>query len=220
MVDASRSRPNGASRTTKSTLTTVRSNGGTSRRDSTVQTYVSRPQTDFLSDGGEDGGILAAPPIRSVGRARRAGNFSQPAHHQGGMRSRDHETPVSIPEGIRSHAEQALHRSGEVFQGSGSRCPKHPYRRSGRSSQPDRTHDERMRRKAVVDAWRAEHGEVCPGFNVAAHLVVLPNRLNADHIVPTSLGGDIGGELRVLCTTRNTRRGGRNRLRYPSRRSR
>lgn len=109
---------------------------------------------------------------------------------------------------------------GEIFEGPGSRCPKHPYRRSGRSGQPERTHDERMRRKAAVDAWRAQLGEVCPGVGVPAHVVVPPNRLSADHILPTSLGGAPDGELQVLCMRCNTARGGRNRLRFPSRRPR
>jgi 5-methylcytosine-specific restriction enzyme A len=101
-----------------------------------------------------------------------------------------------------------------------SRCQAHQRRRSSRSSQPERTNDERLRRKAAVDQWRAEHGEVCPGFGTPAHLVVPPNRLTADHVRPISLGGDLDGELQVLCLTCNVRKGGANRLRFPSRRSR
>jgi hypothetical protein len=72
----------------------------------------------------------------------------------------------------------------------------------------------RMRRKAVVDQWRAAHGDTCPGFGARRrHVVVAPNRLTADHVIPVSLGGDPAGELRVLCAFCNTSRGGANRLR-------
>lgn len=67
-----------------------------------------------------------------------------------------------------------------------------------------------MRRKAVVDAWVAEQGWICPGFNRPPH----PSRLlQADHVVPVSLGGDPTGELAVLCRACNTAKGGRNRMR-------
>lgn len=71
-----------------------------------------------------------------------------------------------------------------------------------------------------MDDWRREHGEVCPGYGVPAHLVVPPNFWTADHVEPTSLGGAPDGELRAMCNECNVRRGGRNRLRYPSKRSR
>jgi 5-methylcytosine-specific restriction endonuclease McrA len=95
-------------------------------------------------------------------------------------------------------------------------CSRHRYQPS-RPAQPERSHTERKRRKAVVDAWIAEHGHVCPGFGVPPH----PSHyLQADHVRPTSLGGDPGGELGVLCRECNVRKGGRNRIRFPSRRSR
>ena len=66
-----------------------------------------------------------------------------------------------------------------------------------------------------------EHGYICPGFNREPHAVEPSNILTADHIEPTSLGGDPGGELRALCPKRATSpRVRRNRLRFPSRRSR
>jgi 5-methylcytosine-specific restriction endonuclease McrA len=109
---------------------------------------------------------------------------------------------------------------GKVIQLHTSRCQAHQRRRSSRSSQPERTNNERLRRKAAVDDWRSVHGEVCPGFGVTGHLVVSPNRLTADHVRPISLGGDVDGELQVLCLGCNVRKGGANRLRFPSRRSR
>jgi 5-methylcytosine-specific restriction endonuclease McrA len=103
----------------------------------------------------------------------------------------------------------------------GERCPnptcsRHRYR-PRRGGQSERSHAERQRRKAAVDAWIAEHGHVCPGFGVPPHP---SHHLQADHVLPTSLGGDPGGELGVLCRECNVRKGGANRIRFPSRRSR
>lgn len=84
-------------------------------------------------------------------------------------------------------------------------------RRGSGSSQQDRiprSNAERKRRQAVLAAWIAEHGYICPGFGRPPH----PSRdLTADHVLPQSLGG-VNGPLRVLCRRCNTRRGGRNRL--------
>jgi 5-methylcytosine-specific restriction enzyme A len=63
---------------------------------------------------------------------------------------------------------------------------------------------ETKRRKAVVDAWRAEHGNVCPGYGrQPAH----PSQdLTADHILPVAYGGPESGPLSVRCRGCNTRR--------------
>lgn len=76
-----------------------------------------------------------------------------------------------------------------------------PRQRLGR---PGYTKRERLRRKATVDAWRAEFGEVCPGYQRPAHDVVAPNRLTADHVLPYAAGGDEDGELGVLCQSCNS----------------
>jgi 5-methylcytosine-specific restriction protein A len=97
-----------------------------------------------------------------------------------------------------------------------SRCRKHGYRKS-KSGQPPRSNAERQRRKAAVDAWVEQHGYWCPGYGVPPHPSHL---LQADHVQPVSLGGDPGGELRVLCRSCNVRKGGANRIRFPSSKSR
>jgi 5-methylcytosine-specific restriction protein A len=94
-------------------------------------------------------------------------------------------------------------------------CKRHG--RRSQSTQPERSSAERARRKAAVTAWVAANGHWCPGYLVPPH----PSRdLTADHLHPVSLGGDGNGELGVLCRSCNTRKGGRNRVRFPSKRSR
>ena len=90
-------------------------------------------------------------------------------------------------------------------------CPRH--RRAAASRGPDRSSAERLRRAKAVEAWRRNHGDVCPGFGVDAHVLRPGEYLTADHITPTSLGGDPAGSLGVLCNRCNVRKGGRNRAR-------
>lgn len=57
---------------------------------------------------------------------------------------------------------------------------------------------------AVVAAWVAEHGWVCPGYLRAQH----PSRdLTADHVLPYARGGTNEGERAVLCRACNSRKG-------------
>src|SRR5690349_5203512 len=62
---------------------------------------------------------------------------------------------------------------------------------------------ERKRRKATVDAWVAEHGWMCPGYGIAAHMV-MPGKLSADHVTPVARGGPENGPLAVLCLSCNS----------------
>jgi 5-methylcytosine-specific restriction protein A len=62
---------------------------------------------------------------------------------------------------------------------------------------------ERLRRAAVVKAWREEYGDWCPGYLVAAHYH--PD-LTADHLVPVGMGGEEAGTLSVLCRACNARK--------------
>lgn len=92
------------------------------------------------------------------------------------------------------------------------RCPEHQrdQNRHHRTTTPTKaTRDtDRSRRKATVDAHRAEHGDWCPGWGVPAH----PSAdLTADHIDEISLGGDPTGALQVLCRGCNSRKAQRNR---------
>jgi 5-methylcytosine-specific restriction enzyme A len=89
-----------------------------------------------------------------------------------------------------------------------SRCKDHGYRRS-RSGQPTPSYQEKQRRKAVVDKWIEQHGNICPGWNVEPHPSL---DLTADHVIPQSISGSAVGELQVLCRRCNSARGGRNRI--------
>jgi len=100
------------------------------------------------------------------------------------------------------------------------RCPYCGYR-VARSTQAPRSGTEGRRRAAHVDAHVAAYGLFCPGHGTPPHYVEHRRDLTADHVVPVSLGGALeGGELAVLCRRCNARKGGRNRLRFPSRRGR
>lgn len=94
-----------------------------------------------------------------------------------------------------------------------NRCTEHEAARRARSNarhrphrerRPDYTSAERQRRAQAVAAWRAEHGDWCPGWGVAAH----PSTdLTADHVIPVAAGGGEGGALTVLCRPCNGRKG-------------
>ena len=60
---------------------------------------------------------------------------------------------------------------------------------------------ERQRRAAVVKAWRAEHGDLCPGYRRPPHQA---SDLCADHILPVGMGGAEDGPLGVLCRSCNS----------------
>jgi 5-methylcytosine-specific restriction protein A len=77
---------------------------------------------------------------------------------------------------------------------------------------------ERQRRAAVVNAWRHEYGDWCPGYHTPAHPA---HDLCADHLTPVGAGGAEDGPLGVLCRACNSRkRDGRTVDRTPTIRSR
>lgn len=91
------------------------------------------------------------------------------------------------------------------------RCPQHQreHDRHQRQTVPTKqsyNHQEQKRRKAVVDAWRNQHGNWCPGYGVPAHP---SEHLSADHLTPIALGGAPDGPLGVLCISCNARKGAR-----------
>lgn len=91
------------------------------------------------------------------------------------------------------------------------RCPAHrrerdAHQRATVPTKTTRTHTERLRRTAVVDTWRTQHGNWCPGYGVSPHRA---DRLTADHITPISRGGAPDGPLAVLCISCNARKGAR-----------
>jgi 5-methylcytosine-specific restriction protein A len=64
----------------------------------------------------------------------------------------------------------------------------------------------RRRRAAAVAAWRAQHGDTCPGWggDPAHHAT----DLTADHPTAVADGGDEHGHLEVLCRAHNAAKGG------------
>jgi 5-methylcytosine-specific restriction protein A len=62
----------------------------------------------------------------------------------------------------------------------------------------------RKRRAEAVQAWRADHGDICPGWQRQPHQ---STDLTADHPVPVGAGGDEDAPLAVLCRSCNSRKG-------------
>lgn len=60
--------------------------------------------------------------------------------------------------------------------------------------------------RAVVEAWRAQHGDLCPGYERDPHPA---SDLTGDHVVPLAAGGSNQGEWAVLCRSCNARKGAR-----------
>ena len=77
---------------------------------------------------------------------------------------------------------------------NGTRC-----KNCTKPKRPGYTWAERKRRAQVVNAHRAQHGEVCPGWDRPPHHVEPPNVLTADHLVAVAAGGAEAGALGVLC---------------------
>jgi 5-methylcytosine-specific restriction protein A len=65
---------------------------------------------------------------------------------------------------------------------------------------------ERMRRAQVVEAWRAEHGDWCPGWQRPPHPAT---DLTADHVVAFAVVGHENSQLAVLCRSCNGAKGKR-----------
>lgn len=96
---------------------------------------------------------------------------------------------------------------------NGSRCPtcqlptRHTPKAPHSQRRPDFTWAERQRRAKTVAAWRAENGDICPGYRTPPH----PSAdLTADHITPVAAGGAEDGPLAVLCRTCNGRKASRS----------
>lgn len=85
------------------------------------------------------------------------------------------------------------------------RCDKHRAERRRTHRAPTdrgRTYAEQQRRAQVVAAWRAEHGDWCPGWQRDPHPA---SDLTADHVLAAANGG-IDGELQALCKSCNSRK--------------
>ena len=80
-------------------------------------------------------------------------------------------------------------------------CPDHARRPPSPSSIAARDPVERARRKAVVDAWVAANGWVCPGWHRNRHP---SDDLTAAHAHAVSRGGS-AGPISVLCRSCNSR---------------
>lgn len=82
--------------------------------------------------------------------------------------------------------------------------------RPHRERRPDYDAAERERRAQTVAAWRAVHGDLCPGWNRAAHMAdPATNPLTADHLQSVRSGGAECGPLGVLCRSCNSSKGDR-----------
>lgn len=108
---------------------------------------------------------------------------------------------MSQPKWMVGKTQQPCAVCGELAWGRRHRkcTPRAPHR-------PERSHAERKRRAQVVKEWRTEHGDVCPGWGVPAHVVVRPNYLTADHVVPFASTGSEDSPLAVLCNVCNGRK--------------
>ena len=87
-----------------------------------------------------------------------------------------------------------------------TRCAQHRRENDRRKRQVGSRASEprdRERRKATVDAHRAEHGDWCPGWGREAHA---STDLTADHVEEVALGGDPHGPLQTLCRSCNARK--------------
>lgn len=93
---------------------------------------------------------------------------------------------------------------------TGTRCPEHTTAqgrlRKQRPTNLTRTQPERERRARAVAQHRAQHGNVCPGYEVEPHAAT---DLTADHVVSVEQGGDPNGELQILCRRCNGRKSNR-----------
>ncbi|MBA2560048.1 MAG: HNH endonuclease [Propionibacteriales bacterium] len=91
-----------------------------------------------------------------------------------------------------------------------SRCPTCAARvesaRPNRPTNVNLTWRERKRRALVVRMWRADHGDVCPGWQRPEHPAT---DLTADHAVAVGAGGEQSGYLQVLCRSCNSAKGAR-----------
>lgn len=91
---------------------------------------------------------------------------------------------------------------------SDTRCAEHRRQQQQRKRQRrPYSWREQQRRKAAVDAWVAERGYVCPGWQRESHW---STDLTADHIQAVADGGSEDGPLVVLCRPCNSRKGKRS----------
>lgn len=98
---------------------------------------------------------------------------------------------------------------------SGPRCPAHAQELAYTQLQRKREtrpydHADRVRRAQVVEAWRSEHGDWCPGYaprGRAPHWATQSNPLTADHAVSHREAGHEGGDLTVRCRACNASKG-------------
>ena len=88
-------------------------------------------------------------------------------------------------------------------------CKRHRVRTRRRGLNPYHAAGYKQKAARTVKAWKAAVGNRCPGYRVPSHTAY---DLTADHVVPISMGGEMLGELSVLCNRCNARRGGRNRV--------
>lgn len=95
----------------------------------------------------------------------------------------------------------------ERYSHKGTRCPDCQRVHDRLKDAKRGGHGDWRARARAVAGWRAEEGDVCPGWGVPPHPVIPPNRLSADHPVAVARGGSLHlpayGVLCVECNARN-----------------
>ena len=83
------------------------------------------------------------------------------------------------------------------------KCPVHRNIRKKyvRKNKPTVTYAQRKYRKEAVEAYKKIYGNVCSGYKRQPHYAT---DLTADHIIPTSKGGDEFGQLQIYCRSCNS----------------
>ncbi|MFI5504476.1 hypothetical protein ACFLIN_03815 [Corynebacterium kutscheri] len=85
------------------------------------------------------------------------------------------------------------------------------YQRATTPTKRAHTYAEKMRRRAVVRAWRNVHGNYCPGYKRSPHEAT---DLTAEHVDPVADTGDASTVLTVLCRSCNSRHGAETSNKY------
>lgn len=95
------------------------------------------------------------------------------------------------------------------------RCPAHAQEQAYQQQLTKRQarpydHGDRVRRAETVAAYRAEHGDWCPGYAPRGrdpHWATQSNPLTADHTVSHREAGHEGSDLTVRCRACNASKG-------------
>jgi hypothetical protein len=119
-----------------------------------------------------------------------------------------------MPTKNRLRACSVCRRTFEAVDPTAFRCPIHQAIYDRQKDATDRAarpydHGERLEHKAILDAWVAIHGTICPGLDDHAGHPCRRSELTVHHLESVGDGGSrVGGPKMVLCRSENQRRGG------------